>query len=87
MQQDNDPQNTSKKCKEYLQEEEKEGEIKIMIWPPQPPDLNPIELLWNELDTRVKTQFPTSENKLWELLDEYWNDIDKGVCENLVLRM
>ena len=63
MQQDNDLKHTSKKCKDYLQKKEVKGEMKIMIWPSQSPHLNPIELLLDELDRRVKIQCSTSENK------------------------
>ncbi|XP_064823908.1 NFU1 iron-sulfur cluster scaffold homolog, mitochondrial-like isoform X1 [Oncorhynchus masou masou] len=31
-----------------------------MTWPPQSPDNNPIEMVWNELDRRVKEKQPTS---------------------------
>ena len=31
-----------------------------MTWPPQWPDLNPIEMVWDELDSRVKKKQPTS---------------------------
>ena len=31
-----------------------------MIWSPQSPDLNPIEMVWDELDRRVKEKQPTS---------------------------
>jgi transposase len=38
-----------------------------MTWPPQSPDLNPIEIVWDELDLRVKTKQPTSAQHMWEL--------------------
>jgi transposase len=31
-----------------------------MTWPPQSPDLSPIETVWDELDRRVKEKQPTS---------------------------
>ena len=31
-----------------------------MTWPPQSADLNPIEMVWDELNRRVKEKQPTS---------------------------
>ena len=31
-----------------------------MTWPPQSPDLNPIAMVWDELDHQVKEKQPTS---------------------------
>ena len=35
-----------------------------MIWPP---DLNPIEMIWDELDRRVKEKHPTSAQHMWDV--------------------
>jgi hypothetical protein len=37
-----------------------------MTWPPQSPDLNPIEIVWDELDRRVKEKQPTSAQHIVE---------------------
>ena len=39
---------------------EQDGRLQIMEWPAQSPDLNSIELVWDELDRRVKAKQPTS---------------------------
>ena len=44
FQQDNDPKHTSWLCKVYLTKKESDGVLQ-MAWPPQSPNLNPIEIL------------------------------------------
>ena len=59
FQQDNDPKHTSWLCKGYLTKES-DGVLHQMTWPPQSDDLNPIDMVWEELDRRVKEKQPTS---------------------------
>ena len=68
FQQDNDPKHTSRICNGYLTKKESDGVLGQMTWPPQSPSLNPVEMVWDELDHRVKAKQPTSAQHLWELL-------------------
>ena len=49
FQHDNDPKHTSRLVKNWLAEQE----YKVMIWPAQSPDLNPIENCWSYLKQKL----------------------------------
>ena len=46
-----------------------------MTWPPQSPDLNQIEVVWDESDHSVKEEQQTSAHLMWELLQDCWKRI------------
>ena len=49
FQMDNDPKHTSKVVAKWL----KDNKVKVLEWPSQRPDCNPIENLWAELKKHV----------------------------------
>ena len=65
-------QHTSRQRKGYLTKKKNDGVLHQITWPPQSPDLNPIEMVWYELDRRVKEKQPTSAQHMCQLLQDCW---------------
>uniref|UniRef100_A0AAZ3P0K0 Tc1-like transposase DDE domain-containing protein n=1 Tax=Oncorhynchus tshawytscha TaxID=74940 RepID=A0AAZ3P0K0_ONCTS len=67
-------QHTFRLCKGYLTKKESDDLLhQMMTW--QSPDFNPIEMVWDELDHRVKEKHPISAQHMWELLQDCWKSI------------
>ena len=62
----------------------KDIKVKVLEWPTQNPDLNPIENLWAELKTRVGSRRPTDLTQLHQLCQEEWDKIHPTYCGKLV---
>lgn len=87
FQQDNDPKHTARVCKTFLEEQESRSLLELMVWPPQSPDLSPIEKLWDELDRKAKERLPRSTRELWQYLQEAWKEISAEYLNKLLERM
>ena len=85
--QDNDPKHKSKLCTNYLNQLVQEKTLTLMEWPVQSQDLNPIKLLWDEIDRYVKKFQVKSEEHLWELLQKAWIAVTMETLNKLIFRM
>ena len=58
--------------------------VRMLNWPGNSPDLNPIENLWALIKKKVSTSNPTTLDELKRTIKEIWcKDIDQNVCKNL----
>jgi transposase len=85
FQHDNDPKHTAKSVQEWLSGQR----FSVLEWPPQSPDLNPMEHLWAHLKRQLNKYEspPKGILELWERIEEQWNKIDQATCMNLIESM
>lgn len=83
FQHDNDPKHTSKLVKSFLSEKG----INVLEWPPQSPDLNPIEHMWDQLDREISINRRKSFQDFKEALFERWYLITPKIIQKLVQSM
>lgn len=46
-----------------------------MVWPPQSPDLNPIEQVWDLIDRKIPKGRRSSQEQMWKYVQHYWNQV------------
>lgn len=71
FQDDNAPCHRAKSVKQWM----KNHRIRLLDWPAQSPDLNPIENVWSKIGYEISKKHPTNKRELIEAIIEAWNHI------------
>jgi transposase len=81
FQQDNDPKHTSNLATDWFQKKK----VDKLDWPPNSPDMNIIENLWDYLDRKVRLRSPLPRNRdqMWDALVEEWGNIEIDYIKKL----
>lgn len=83
FQQDNAPCHKARQSTRWFTE----NGIKLFDWPPQSPDLSPIENLWHILKENVRKHKISTKEALKQKIRDEWESISPDVCLKLVSSM
>ena len=79
--QDNAPCHKARVVMNFLAE----NTIETLDWPPQSPDMNPIQNLWAIIKQKRQKKYgvPASKDAIIEQIFDIWNNIDPEIVSNL----
>lgn len=81
FQQDNAPCHKPQKVKSYIENYLGAG---IIPHPPQSPDLNPIELIWAFMKTKVEEDRPRNKQELKTSIERAWRQVTLDLMRNCI---
>ena len=81
LQQDNAPCHVSKKTREWMR---CQPGMEVMDWPPNSPDLNPIENVWGLMKRNIPKSSYKTQAEWKEAINQYWIHLDLDYIKSLV---
>lgn len=89
FQQDNASVHRAEQNKKYLKRKSQEKGFKVLDWPSQSPDLNPIENIWALLKAALRKRRvrPRSPDQVWAQVQAEWALLKDEVLQNLAKSM
>jgi transposase len=59
----------------------------VLVWPPQSPDLSPIENIWNVMKMKLKAMRPRPRTKatMRNAMMDIWDELDDTIREKLIM--
>lgn len=61
--------------------------VRVLYWPGNSPDLNPIENVWAYMARKLPKTLPRNEEELWDRVKAVWMSIPEGFINNLYRSM
>jgi len=82
FQHDNDPKHKCKKVQNYLENKD----YKVLDWPSQSPDLNPIEHVWQQLKVAIHNRGSKAKSldDVFNIVQEEWDNFSMANLQKLV---
>ena len=82
FQHDNAPVHKAKRTEAWIRQQP----FKLLTWPPQSPDLNPIENMWGIVKRRIRQTYPDppkNKDQLYQRIETIWSNLTKDDCLRL----